>query len=134
MLKKIWICIFTIFALGVLLSEKVSAQSYLLGMIEVKFCNYQQTNKELDIVSKAGKKLPLCVEFTNKSKQSITINADFLDSVITDDSFKDRACNAADRPKTRFGNFMLPYESKLVLPAGKTVQKQYAIRYPIGFN
>ena len=83
-------------------SAKVSAQSYLLGMIDVKFCNYDQTNKELDLVSKAGNELPICVEFTNKSTDPITINVEFLDSVITNDSFKGRACNAADRPKTQF--------------------------------
>jgi hypothetical protein len=54
-------------------------------MIEVKFCNYEQTNRELDLISKAGNKLPICVEFKNTSVTPITINVDFLDSVITDD-------------------------------------------------
>ena len=117
-----------------MLSARVFAQSYLLGMVEVKFCNYQQTNKELDLISKAGNKLPICVEFTNKAITPIIINVDFLDSVITDDGFKDRACNAADRPKKNFGNFMLPYKWEVTLPPQQTIQKEFIIQHPIGFS
>ena len=78
-------------------------------MIEVKFCNDNTTKNEVDLTSKAGKQLSLCVEFVNKSTASVTVNVEFLDSLITADAFKNRACNAADRPKKRFGNFMLPY-------------------------
>ena len=78
-------------------------------MIEVNFCNNNQPHSELDLVSKAGTPLPICVEFTNKETVPIRIDVDFLDSLITSDNLKDRACNAADRPKIQFGNFMLPY-------------------------
>jgi hypothetical protein len=78
-------------------------------MIEVRFCNDNKTNNEVDLTSKAGKKLSLCVEFVNKATAPVTINVEFLDSLITADAFKNRACNAADRPKTQFGNFILPY-------------------------
>ena len=117
-----------------MLSAKVSAQSFLLGMVDIKFCNFDQKNKELDLVSKAGNTLPICVEFTNKSITPITLNIEFLDSIVTADSIKDRACNASDRPKTQFGNFMLPYSGKIVLPPQQTVQKEYAIRHPVGFS
>jgi hypothetical protein len=40
----------------------------------------------------------------------MNINIDFLDATITQDAFSNRACNAADRPKTYFGNFMLDYD------------------------
>jgi len=123
-----------LWAISFILSAKVSAQSYLLGMIEVNFCNYDQTNKELDITSKAGEKIPLCLEITNTSTEAISINIDFLDSIITSDNFKDRACNAADRPKKQFGNFMLPYEQEITIPAKKTIQKNFFIEYPVGFN
>ncbi len=135
-MKKIgaWLIVILLLAFGFLLSAKAFAQSYLLGMIDVKFCNYDQTNKELDLVSKAGDILPLCVEFTNKSTAPITINIDFLDSIITADSIKNRACNAADRPKTEFGNFILPYKSELILSPQKTIQQKYSMKYPIGFS
>jgi hypothetical protein len=55
MQKKIKsIAIISILALGVLfVGTKSNAQSYMLGMIEVKFCNQEQSNTELDIVTKA---------------------------------------------------------------------------------
>lgn len=134
MRKKVFISIMMLWAISLMISAKVSAQSYLLGMIEVDFCNYDQTNKELDLTSKAGEKLPLCVEITNTSTEPISINIDFLDSIITSDSFKDRACNAADRPKKQFGNFMLPYEKEITIPAKETIQKNFFIQYPIGFS
>ena len=134
MRKKIFISIFMLWALSFMLSAKVSAQSFLLGMIEVKFCNFDQTNKELDLVSQAGNTLPICVEFTNKSVTPVTLNIEFLDSVITSDNIKDRACNASDRSKTQFGNFMLPYSWAITLPAKQTIQKEYSIKHPIGFS
>lgn len=103
-------------------------------MIDVKFCNNNQIKKELDIINKAGDRLPICVNFTNKGNEPITINVEFLDSVITDDSLKDRACNAADRPKKQFGNFLLPYKGKLILPPKQTIQKKYDIQHPVGFS
>jgi hypothetical protein len=129
-----YIAIFVLSAFSLIFSAKVSAQSYLLGMIEVNFCNYDQTSKELDITSNAGEKIPLCLEISNTSTEAISINIDFLDSIITSDNFKDRACKAADRPKTQFGNFMLPYEQEITIPAKKTIQKNFFIEYPVGFN
>lgn len=120
----IWLCI----------SNKSFAQSYLLGMVDVHFCNYDQTNTELDLVSKAGEKLTLCVEFTNKASDPITVNTEFLDSIITSDNIKNRACNASDRPKLQFGNFLLPYTWEVTLPANTTLQKEYTMQYPIGFS
>ncbi|MFA7298195.1 MAG: hypothetical protein WC010_00975 [Candidatus Absconditabacterales bacterium] len=116
------------------LSTKVSAQSHLLSMVQVGFCNNNQTNKELDLIAKAGNELPICVEFTNSSIVPITLNVEFLDSVITDDSLKGRACNASDRPKRQFGNFMLPYSGTTYLPGKQTIQKEYIIQHPIGFS
>lgn len=101
---------------GFLFFTKTHAQASEMGSVEVGFCNNNQKNRELDLVAQAGKSLPICVEFTNSSTNPININIEFLDSVITADAFKDRACNAPDRPKTQFGNFMSPYVGETVLP------------------
>lgn len=134
MQKKIFSSIILLVAVCFIFSAKVSAQSYLLGMIEVNFCNHEQANKELDIITKAGEVKDICVEITNKWSQNITLNLEFLDSIITSDSLKDRSCNASDRPKTQFGNFLLPYSGEVYLPAHTTIQKTYPINYPIGFS
>lgn len=117
-----------------LFPNKVSAQSYLLGMIEVNFCNNEQRNKELDIIAKAWQKQDICVEITNKGKVPVTLNLEFLDSVITDDKRKTRTCNASDRPKTHFGNFMVAYSWDVYIDTESTLQKTYQIQYPIGYS
>lgn len=134
MIKKIFLSIVMLCALSVMFSASVSAQSYLLGMIDVSFCNQEQSNNELDLVTKASESLPICVQYTNTSTVPITINAEFLDSVVTSDSKKNRACNASDRPKTQFGNFMLPYSWDFTLASWETIKKTYEIKYPIGFS
>jgi len=132
-IKVVWsMVIFLLF--GFLFFTKTHAQASEMGSVEVGFCNNNQKNRELDLVAQAGKSLPICVEFTNSSTNPININIEFLDSVITADAFKDRACNAPDRPKTQFGNFMSPYVGETVLPPWQTIQKEYVIRYPIGFS
>lgn len=64
----------------------------------------------------------------------MSVNVDFLDSIITEDTFKNRGCNAADRPKVYFGNFMEAYEKTISIKAGETIQKTYTIKFPIGFK
>jgi len=134
MRKKTFIAIGIIIALSILPAKKVDAQANLLGMIEMNFCNNAWKSKELDLTTQALEKTPICVEFTNKSNSGIIIHIEFLDSVITSDNFKDRACNASDRPKMQFGNFMLPYSGEIRLPPKETIQKIYQIAYPIGFS
>lgn len=66
MQKKILIALFMFLTLSFISQTQVFAQSYLLGMIEVNFCNYEQKNTEIDMVAKAGKKQDICVALKNK--------------------------------------------------------------------
>jgi hypothetical protein len=81
----------------------------------MQFCNNNQKTNEIDTIIKAGQKTPLCIQFTNTSNQKLTVNIEFVDAVVTDDAFKNRACNAPDRPKTHFANFMQEYTHTIVL-------------------
>lgn len=119
---------------GLSIWSLVNAQSSSLGMIEVKFCNNAQNNSELDLVAKAWDKTSLCVEFSNTSDIPIALNVEFLDSAVTADGIRDRACNASDREKLWFGNFVLPYDWSVRIPPKKSIQKEYTITYPIGFS
>ena len=129
-----WLLVLLLASSVLFLGAKSAAQSYTLGMVQVKFCTTDEKSNEVDSIAKAGEKLPICLEFTNKATDPITINIDFLDSIITDDKLQNRACNAADRPKKNFGNFVSVYEKTLELPAKQTIQKTYMIKYPIGFS
>lgn len=110
------------------------AQSYTLGMIEVNFCNNELQDKELDIITQAGKPQDICVQIYNKGTLPVSLNLEFLDSIITSDTIKDRTCNASDRPKRYFGNFIQPYRWRIDIPAQKTIKKIYHIQYPIWYS
>ena len=86
-----------------------------LGSIKAQFCDDGVVTNDLNLVTRAGQKLPFCIQFINTASSGVVLNIDFLDSIVTDDAFKRRACNAADRPKTSFGNYVLPYEKSLFL-------------------
>jgi hypothetical protein len=88
----------------------------------------------LDLVARAGESIPVCVQFTNTSKASVRLGIDRLDSVVTEDTSAQRACNAADRPKLSFGNFVQSYAADVNLAPDQTLEKTYTVRYPIGFQ
>lgn len=115
-------------------STDTLAQPMQLWDIDVQFCNDQIISNELDITSTAWEELSICVNINNTSDQDTTINIDFLDATITQDEHQNRACNAADRPKTTFGNFMLDYTNPIQIPANSNIQKIYKIRFPVWFQ
>lgn len=104
-----------------------------IGDVEVKFCNNWEITNELDLVSIAWENTPLCVEFSNAWEYTY-VNIDFLDSVLTQDENALRACNAWDRPKTTFGNFMKDYEKTLFLAWKSKIQKTYEVNFPAWFK
>lgn len=79
------------------------------------FCNDNQKTNQIDTATKAGKKTPICIEFTNISDEKMTIDIEFVDAVITDDASRKRACNAPDRPKMQFANFIEDYTHTVTL-------------------
>ena len=98
------------FSAGLLLSfAKTYAQSSSIGSLQIQFCNNNQITNEADLVAQAGKNMPICVELTNQALTPISINIQFLDSVITADGNNLRACNSPNAPLVQFGNFLLPY-------------------------
>lgn len=117
-----------------LLSANTFAQSSNLWNIEMNFCNNNQKMNEVDFISKAGKNFPICIEFMNVSKKRLTVNVEFVDAVITDDGFKKRACNAPDREKKQFANFLQTYIPEIILGSWQSVKKNYIINFPIWFK
>lgn len=109
-------------------------QTPRLWDIEMRFCNNDQTANEVDFTTNVGKNLPICIELKNKAKKSATIGIEFVDAVITDDEFKDRACNAPDRAKPQFGNYVQTYDHNIILQWGETVKKEYIVKYPGWFE
>jgi len=110
------------------------AQTSHLWNIYMEFCNYNQAGNESDLVTQALKKLPICIQFTNTAKQSLTLGVEFVDAVITDDTFKHRACNAPDRPKTQFADFIQTYDHTFIIGPWETIKKTYTIQYAAWFQ
>lgn len=94
----------------------------------IQFCNNWEITNELDLTVKAGENAPICIVFTNPTSKDITINVDFLDAIITQDQFKNRACNAPDKPKQNFGNFVTSYNKNLTITWNSSIQKIYTIK------
>ncbi|MFZ2151058.1 MAG: hypothetical protein WAZ12_02075 [Candidatus Absconditicoccaceae bacterium] len=126
----IWIVLLTL----IVSRSNTYAQPLQLGNIDLNFCNSGSITNELDLIAKAGQEVSLCINFINTSKEDATLNIDFLDSAITQDDGKKRACNAADRPKEYFGNFMLDYDKTVIIKGNSTIQKTYKIQLPIGYK
>lgn len=114
--------------------SETSAQTTQLWNINLNFCNSWEATNELDLTTKAWEEVPICINLTNTDPEDITLNIDFLDAGITQDNNKSRYCNAADRPKLYFGNFMLDYEKTLTVKWNSSLQKTYKIRPPAWYK
>lgn len=127
-MKKIWLLFFSV----VLFFSFCFAQSAPLW--DIQFCNDRKITNELDLTTKAGETVPLCINFTNPTPKDITVYVDFLDAIITQDQLHNRACNAPDKPKQHFGNFIVPYDKTITLSGNSTLQKIYMVKPSIWFS
>lgn len=126
--------IFLFFWFFLLFGSAIAQSSSPKWVIEASFCNSGIQSNELDLVGKSWTPIPICIQFTNLSPSDISLHIDFLDSSITNDVFKNRACNAADKPKISFGNFMDTYTTTTRIPAWTTSKQEYTITFPVGFS
>lgn len=134
-IKHILIQLISITLLTLILStSNTHSQQLELGNIDLNFCNNWEITNELDLIAKAWQEVSICINFVNTSQKDATINIDFLDSAITQDENQKRACNAADRPKEYFGNFMLDYDKIVTIKWNSTIQKTYKIKLPIWYK
>ncbi len=132
-IKKIISTIWIIY-MGLFVASLGFAQTSHLWNIEMEFCNYNQAGNEIDVTTKAWEKLPICIQLRNTSNVKLKIGIEFVDATITDDTFKHRACNAPDRPKTQFANFIQTYDHSLIIWPWETIKKNYSIQYSAWFK
>ena len=123
-----------IFAIFSFLFSISTAQQLQLWNIDLTFCNSWIITNELDLITKAWEEVSICINITNTSQEDMSVNIDFLDATITQDAFSNRACNAADRPKTYFGNFMLDYDKTVNIKWNSTIKKTYKIQLPVWYK
>lgn len=75
-----------------LLSGTIFAQDSVIGSISVKFCNDEALTKELNIQATTDKDYEICMQFSNSMNRDITIQYGFVDGVLTNDIFQNKAC------------------------------------------
>jgi len=109
------------------------AQTSRLWSVEMSFCNNDEKTNEVDLATKIWRDTPICVQFTNVTNKKIALNVELVDGVVTDDKTL-RACNAPDRPKTQFANFVKEYDHTVMLQSWETIRKEYIVQYPIWFE
>ena len=103
-----------------------------IGDIEASFCNPNQSEKEIDLVTKAWTDTDICIDFSNNSLQDTSISIDFADGTIT--PTWERACLSADKAKPNFGQYIQDYDKKLVIPANTSIQQHFKTKYPVWYS
>lgn len=100
--------------------------------IQASFCNQNEINTELDLVTTAGSNTDICIRFQNNSLKDTTISLDFVDGAITPDWKK--ACFSAEKPKTNFGQYIQDYKNKLTIPGNSDLEQHFKINYPVWYS
>jgi len=112
------------------LSTFTTAQN--IGDIQASFCNPEQSEKEIDLVTKASLDTDICINFSNNSLQDTTVSIDFTDWVIT--PTWESACFSAEKPKPNFGQYIESYNTKLAIPGNSTIKQHFKINYPVWYS
>ena len=105
-------------------SYTIAQEDSILG-VSVKFCNSGHITKSLSIESLSGQSTEICMQFINSLDSDILIWYDFVDWVITNDSYHTRACDNTS-VWSSFRSFFSTGNRKINLKAQSiTTQKDY---------
>lgn len=105
----------------------INTASANLTNTDVSFCE-SWAAKTMAYNVKPGKVLPICIYITNDGDSEARIEIWFVDGVITNDQWKNKACDQSKM--TNFGQYMTGYESPIVLPAHTSIQKRISFLWP----
>jgi hypothetical protein len=100
--------------------------------IQASFCNTSQTEKEIDLVTKANIDTDICIKFQNNSIQDTSIAVDFTDGAITPQWSK--ACFSPEKPRTNFGQYVQNTDNTFNISWWTNIEKHYKIKYPVWFS
>ncbi len=86
----------------------------------------------MNIVTQADKETEICMIFENKSESDVKLNINFVDGAITPNG--NRACLDPDKAKPNFGQYILPWDFSLEVPAKSEKQQSYKIKFPVWYS
>lgn len=104
------------------------AQDSRIGSISVKFCNDEKLTKELNLQADTEKDYEICIKFSNSMNTPVKIKYEFVDGVLTNDSFQNKACT--NDTKTNFGQFVTQKDSLVTIPANGSIEQKATVRFP----
>lgn len=102
-----------------------------IGQIQASFCQENQNN-EMNIVTQADKETEICLIFENKSDTDTVLDINFVDGAVTPNG--NRACMDPDKAKPNFGQYVLPWEFELEIPANTQKKQIYKIKFPVWYS
>lgn len=122
-MKKLIILL--IFSFLLFISSYTTAQDDSILGVSVKFCNNDHITKSLSIESFSGQKTEICMQFINSLDRDVLVWYDFVDWVVTNDSYHTRACDNSSlwssfRSYFSTGNRMVNLKASSI-----TTQKDY---------
>ena len=121
--------IITILAL-ITLSTITTAQN--IWDIQASFCNQDEINSELDIITTANLDTDICIKFQNNSIKNSTIALNFTDGALTPQWSK--ACLSPEKPKTNFGQYIQDYTETITISGWTHIEQHFNIKYPVWFS
>ncbi|MFA5747893.1 MAG: hypothetical protein WC872_02145 [Candidatus Absconditabacterales bacterium] len=104
-----------------------------LGDVTLMFCNDNQITKDLSFMTDGGKNTPLCMQFQNKSEEDLAVTVGFVDGVLTNDSYKSKACKN-EGEGTMFGKYVNLEQKTFIVKAKSTETKNANVKFPGGFS
>lgn len=124
MLKKVFL--FTVTAIISFLSFSFWQN---IGNIKTSFCHEW---KDMNIVTQADKETEICLIFENRSDFDLTLDVSFVDGAITPNG--NRACFDPSKGNLNFGQYVLPWDFDLELPANSQKKQIYKIKFPVWYS
>lgn len=112
--------------------SKLNEATDQLGNIDVWFCEMPE-EKTMKYSLVAWEKKKICLLITNNLDTEVNLHIWFVDSVITADEYKTRACQTEDKVND-IQNYISWYESDIVVPAISEIKKYAILEYPEVWN
>lgn len=101
--------------------------------ISVSFCNNTTgaDGKSMNFVAQAGTPYEFCLEFTNTSKEKVSLSLWFVDGELTNDTLHNKACSHQWK---KFGPYVNFLEKTLILSSWSVLQKTWVLSFPLGYS
>lgn len=96
--------------------------------ITARFCSWDDNIPSLTLMADGGKTYEICINFFNSTTSDASIDYSFVDWVITNDEYQNKACTISDM--ANFGQFVQQENASIIVPARWYVQQKAYLKFP----